>query len=356
MSEGEEKTEQPSEFKLREARKKGQVAKSADVVTLVTLASTSAFLTCFLPFCIHRWSDFLNKVNSLGINHIPDYLMHRTLKDAFNLWFLLSIPVLFVASAGAIIGNLGQFGFLLSGHPIEPDIKKLDPIAGLKKLFSKNRAIELVKQIYKFSAVLLVIYFIIRNHMSNVIMLIRVDLSTALLLASDLIAGIFTRVILCFLVIAAFDLYWQRYSFKKSMRMSKHEVKKEYKQQEGDPVFKQERRRLHHETIEAMSSSPIKDASVVITNPSHLAIALKFDEEHDAVPIVIAKGIGLHASVLVKEAKLHDVPIMRNVPLARDLSWLDINEEIPKNLYDSVAEILTFVHELNATARGSRSL
>ncbi len=140
------------------------------------------------------------------------------------------------------------------------------------------------------------------------------------------------------------------------MRMTKHEVKREFKQQEGDPIFKQERRRLHHETLEAMSSSSVQEASVVITNPSHVAVAIKFDEEKDTVPIVIAKGVGKVAHMIIKEATTHAIPIMRNVPLARDLSWLEINEEIPKKLYDSVAEILTFVHELNATAEGKQTL
>jgi flagellar biosynthetic protein FlhB len=157
---------------------------------------------------------------------------------------------------------------------------------------------------------------------------------------------------LCFLVIALVDFFWQRWSFFKSMRMSKHEVKKEFIQQEGDPEIKLERRRIQQETLEALSSANVVDASVVITNPSHLAVALRYQESKDLAPRVIAKGVGKNAKAIIGEARRMTIPIMRNVPLARDLQWLEIDEEIPVRLYDSVAEVLTFINELNEKNSG----
>lgn len=347
MSEGEEKTEQPSDFKLREARKKGQVAKSADVVALFGLFFTVAFLAFFSPFCLKKTMTFLVSLNRAGYGQTSSLLVQEAAREAFDLWFILSIPILLAAAVGALIGNLCQFGFLLSTHPIKPDLKKINPISGLKKIFSKDRLVELIKQIVKFSAVSIVIYLTVKDALFEMSLLFRLDLSSALGKVIDLISTIIVRVLLCFFAIAVFDFFWQRYSFTKSMRMSKYEVKKEYKQQEGDPHIKQERRRIQQETLESLSTSSVGDASVVITNPSHLAVAIKYDEENDQTPIVIAKGVGRLAKSIIEEARRKDVPIMRNVPLARDLQWLEINEEIPSRLYDSVAEVLTFISELN---------
>lgn len=350
MADAEEKTEQPSAVKLKEARQKGQVLKSADVVALVSLFFSVVLLALILPFCVNKLKTFLSDINKLGLEHLSGALILETIGRAFDLWFLLSMPILLAAGAGAIIGNVSQFGFLFSTYPLMPKLKKLDPVAGAKKLFSKDRLIELIKQLCKFATVMMAIYFTVKASLWNIVLLARLDLSVGLATACDVIVGIVIKVLLCMLLIACFDYFWQRYSFLKSMRMSKYEVKREYKQQEGDPHIKQERRRLQQETLQALAPSSVENAAVVITNPSHVAVAIKFDENQDAVPVVTAKGIGELARRIITEAKRHEIPIVRNVPLARDLLWLDLEEEIPKSLYDSVAEVLTFIHELNDSA------
>jgi type III secretion YscU/HrpY family protein len=349
VSEGEEKTEPPSEFKLKEAEKKGQVAKSADVTALITFSFAVFFLFFFLPYGFQKimkfWLHF-HQGRYLS-NEISFSQINNALKKSLDLWFYLSIPVMLIAFLGAVLGNLCQFGFLLSKDPVKPDIKRINPISGFKKLFSKDHFVELIKQILKFLAIVFVIYLTIKNSLTKIIMLFRFQLSLVLVLIGDLISLIIVRVLLCFFLIAVIDFFWQRYSFLKSMRMSKYEVKKEHKQQEGDPQIKSERRRIQNEALEALSQNFSPDASVVITNPSHLAVALKYNEDIDEAPFLAAKGIGAQAKLIVEKANLYSIPVIRNVPLARDLQWLDINEEIPKHLYDSVAEILVFVHELN---------
>jgi flagellar biosynthesis protein FlhB len=341
VSQGEEKTEAASEFRLKQARKKGQVAKSADVVALASLCCVSASMLFLLPFGAKKITTLFIKLN----NHVYANVQNAAY-EAMELWFILSLPVLLAALLGAVIGNVSQFGFLLSSHPIKLDFKRVNPISGLKKLFSKDRLVELGKQLVKFTAVFWVIYSTIKQFLPQITMLARADLSYALSIIVDVTIAIFLRVILCFLVIAIFDWFWARYSFLKSMRMSKYEVKKEYQQQEGDPHIKQERQRRQQETLEAASAGSIDHASVVITNPSHLAVAISYNEQIDEVPRVLAKGIGRNAKLLIEQATKQSIPIIRNVPLVRDLQWLEINEEIPQNLYDSVAEVLLFVHEL----------
>ncbi len=354
-SEASEKTEQPSEHKLREARKKGQVAKSTDLPALSSLFFALMILVLSFEFFFDRLLLLLKNSISIGLNQNGISLVERNALLGFDTWLLISLPVLLAAGFGALVGNVSQFGFLFSTEPIKFDLKKVDPLAGIKKLFSKNRLVELLKQVVKFTLVLWVIYVAIKDALPSLSLIFRVPLAQGLQIFLGLIKAIFIRVLLCFLAIAIADFFWQRFSFLKSMRMSKYEVKKEYKQQEGDPEIKHERRRVQQETLEAIATASVGEASVVITNPTHLAVALKYDEDKDDAPRVIAKGIGTVAKSMIETAKRNNVHVMRNVPLARDLQWLDINEEIPERLYDAVAEVLTFINELNQKQAESQS-
>lgn len=346
MSGGEEKTEQPSEHKLKEARKKGRVAKSTDVVAFFSLASALLALFIFVTF-FSRKSIELMSLLGFGFKNIDISLIYSSSSQALDTWFILSLPALLFAGIGSFIGNVIQFGFLFSTHPLKLDLKRLDPVSGFKRLFSKNKLVEFIKQLVKFTAVFLVIIFTVMSQIRNIIFLFRTDLSYALSSLAKLVFVLIVKVLLCFLLIAVADFFWQRFSFLKSMRMSKYEVKKEYKQQEGDPHIKSERKRIHQEAVEGMSVNNVESASVVITNPSHIAVALSYQENiHDA-PVVCAKGSESRAKEIITLAHKHSVIVLRNVPLARDLHCFDINEEIPPELYDSVAEVLTFVMELN---------
>lgn len=340
VSHAEEKTESPSEYKLKQARNKGMVAKSGDVVVWASLLS--GFLICYVA----SWAAFIKLQVFLrtclrSFSYSPEIL-----KQALDLWLILSLPVVFAAACGGFVGNVAQFGFLLTGHPIKPYISRLNPVNGLKKLLSKDRFVDLLKQITKFIIVFFVVIYCIKKHISTIVLLFRVEMVEAISVIASLVVDVFIRVLLAFLCVALFDWFWSRFSFYKSMRMSKYEVKKEYKQQEGDPHIKQERRRMHQEALEGPLSPSLEDASVVITNPSHLAVAIVYHQEKDDVPKVLDKGMGKKAKAMMDLAHQCHIPIIRNVPLVRDLQWLDIHEEIPKNLYDSVAEVLLFVHEL----------
>lgn len=343
MSEGEEKTEEPTQYRLQEARKKGRVIKSTDVTVLLSSAFAFFLLALMVSHYAVKTAQFLTHMLVLdgSLRNVE-----TALGEGLDLWFWVSLPVLFAAFLGAISGNLAQFGFLFTTHPLTPDIKKLNPIAGLQRLFSKDRAVELIKQLLKFAVVFVVISFTMIGYGRNLILLFRLELGAAIALAYEILRTVIVRVLLCFCAIAIIDYMWQRHSFLKSLRMSKYEVKKEYKSQDGDPHLKSERRRLHQEVLES-EVLDIKDASVVITNPAHLAAAIKYDESKDSTPKLLTKGVGKEARDIIHEAQKARVPIVRNVPLARDLQWLEKDEEIPEALFDSVAEVLTFINELN---------
>lgn len=335
----EEKTEKPSEFKLKQGRNKGQVAKTADISAWcsLSLAALALWLTT---------SIYLKEISSLlsaSIHNPKNFTI--LLKESYDLWLLLSLPILLSGCLGSIIGNIIQIGWLFTTHPLKPDSKRINPFTGIKKLFSIDRIIDIIKQLSKLAIIFLVSYREIRSSLPHIRGLYEISLWHGYVFISHLIVNIVIKVLLCFLVIAALDWLWSRYSFYKSMRMSKYEVKKEYHQQEGDPHLKHEQKKRHQEMLEAGSAN-IQQAKVLITNPSHLAIAIKFDENIDDTPKVCARGINLMAKALIEEAKLYEIPILRNVPLARDLSWLKINEEIPVKLYHVIAEILIFISEL----------
>ncbi|MCA9508196.1 MAG: EscU/YscU/HrcU family type III secretion system export apparatus switch protein [Myxococcales bacterium] len=345
MAQGEEKTEQPSELKLRNARKKGQVAKSADVAAFFSFACALIALLLSGLWIIKKLITFIVAVYTESF--IRPYSIQQTLGEAFDIWLLISLPVLWAAGLGGVIGNVCQFGFLVSSHPIKPDIKKISPLKGIKKIFSKDRLFELIKQLVKFIIIAVVIIYSVKEFIFSLSILHRVEIKEAIKLSTEITKTIFFKVLLCFLVIALVDWVWQKFSFIKSMKMSKYEVKKEYKQQEGDPHLKHERKRIHQEYIESNSINNVSDASVVITNPSHLAIALRYRDNIDNVPIVIAKGFAKNAQHIISQARELNVPVLRNVSLARDLICLDIDEEIPEKLYEAVAEVLSFIVELD---------
>lgn len=346
MSENEEKTEPPSELKLSEARKKGQVAKSADLSAAVSLLAIVLFLLCYSSSGLERISSYLRHTYAMMGGSIDMDMVQGWAKKGLNLWLILSLPLCLAAALGAMFGNVGQIGFLLTSKPLNSDFKRIDPIKGLKKILGKDKWIELLKQILKFTLVLVIIFSSFKSSLYTISLLPRISLEIALIVMGQMVLSISIKIVTAFLAIGVLDYFWQRFSFRRSLKMSRSELKKEHKQQEGDPLLKAERKRRWHEALE---STPIqvKNSTLVVVNPSHLAIALHYDEDCHQAPVVIAKGLGPLAKEIIREASHNQVPIIRNVALARDLWWLNINEEIPESLFNSVAEILTFIYELS---------
>jgi len=258
----------------------------------------------------------------------------------------ISLPV---ALAAAIAGGLADFlqvGALFAPRAISPKLEKLNPVEGLKNLFSVKQLVELAKSTFKLSITAVVVYGVVRDAMGLVVATIRGDAGMTLQVMGELLFRVTSRVVLLLTAFAIFDVWWQRRSWMKQQRMSKEDVKKEYKESEGDPHHKAKRKELHHEILEGAQLAAVKGADVVITNPDHLAVALAYDRDRDQAPRVVAKGRNLRAEAIRALAREAEVPLLRNVPLAHALVRVEVNQEIPEALYDAVAEVLNFVQGL----------
>jgi flagellar biosynthetic protein FlhB len=350
MSDSGEKTEEPTQKKLDDAKRKGQVWKSKDLTGVAT------FLVG-LGVVKGTWGRVEGEITSLfqfAFDHIahPGDLQLATFQlmmMALSSILLLTVPVV---AAAAIIGGVLDFlqvGSIFTLDPVMPKLEKLNPVAGMKNLFSKKQFVTLLQNLCKISIAAYVAYGVVRDAMPLVVETVRRDAQTQVTVMGELVFRLSMRLGLVFLFFAVFDVWWQRKSFMKDMMMSKEEVKKEYKESEGDPHHKAKRKEMHQEIMEGAQMEAVKDADVIVTNPDHVAVALKYDKDADAAPKVLAKGIDFKAERIKAIARGADVPMLRNVPLAHALLRVEVGHEIPEELYDAVAEVLNFVYGLKAS-------
>lgn len=341
-----EKTEEPTPQKLKQARDKGQIAKSQDAIQAMLFVGVFSVLALSLGDLARQLMDLLLSSIDAGMRQNEPAAVGMVLEEALWVTLKVSLPVFGAAFVFGVAGNYMQVGFLFTPHPLKPDIKKLNPVSGFKQMFSKKKLVEALKQLIKFLLVSVVVYDAIQTAMADVIRTARMDMMAAMQVAGDIIYNISVRVAGLFIVLAAADFFWQRHTFKKDMMMSQYDIKQEYKQSEGDPQLKAERKALAEELVMHGSQQNVANADAVVTNPAHIAVAIKYDKEKQGAPTVVAKGMRKHADKIKEIAKAAGIPILRNVPLAQALHKLDIDEEIPEELYEAVAEILNFVYEL----------
>ncbi|WP_434388433.1 type III secretion system export apparatus subunit SctU [Melittangium boletus] len=342
-----EKTEEPSQKKLDDARKKGQVWKSKD------LTGVFGFLVG-LGVVKGMWPTVETRITELfqfSFDHIahPQGLETATFQlmiMGLNAVILLSLPI--VASV-AIVGGLIDFlqvGALFTMDPLMPKLEKLNPIEGIKNLISKKQIVELIKNLAKISVAAYLAYGVVRDTMPLLMETVRRDTQTTVSVMGEMVYRLSVRVGLAFFLFAIFDVWWQRKAYMKDQMMSKEDVKKEYKESEGDPHQKAKRKEIAHELLEGAQMEAVKDADVIVTNPDHVAVALKYDKDKDVAPRVLVKGLDSKAERIKALARERDVPTLRNVPLAHALLRVEPGESIPEELYDAVAEVLNFVYGL----------
>lgn len=344
---GGEKTEEPSQKKIDDARKQGNVPKSKDLtgvfVFLVGLSVVKA-----------TWPTFEQKIReifSYTIDHMSNPVnLERATQNAMLMALVdiivLSAPVAFACAAIGFLVEFVQIGANFTIDPLIPKLEKLDPLKGFKNLFSKKQIIEIVMAMGKMGITGYVVYGVVRDAMGVVVATIRSDVNDTMLVMGELVYRVAVRVGMLLFVFAVFDVFLKRKSYMKDLMMSKEDVKKEYKESEGDPHHKQKRKELAHELLESTQMDSAKGADVIVTNPDHVAIALKYDKDKDGAPRVIAKGIEGRAEQLRAIARTYEVPMLRNVPLAHALLRTDVGQEVPEELYDAVAEVLNFVYQL----------
>lgn len=350
-----DKTEAPTPRRRSEARKKGQVAKSMEINTALILLSSFWVLKSMGPGSAKVYESLMARsFSSIGTLGTVDFTLATVSSGAIGLSLaILRIisPLVAVIVVVGIVANVGQVGFLFSAEALKPDFQRINPISGAKRFVSLRGVVDLFKSMIKIAIVGFVVYGALKKNMMVLIAAPRVNVSTsvAALLGIALDAGM--RVGVVMLIIAAADFLYQRYEFEKNLKMSKQEVREEMKQYENPQLKARIRSRQRQMAMNRMMSA-VPTADVVITNPTHFAIALKYDKAKMHAPQVVAKGQRLVAQRIKEKAKEHNVPTVENKPLARSLfSSVEIGQEIPGELYGAVAEVLAFVYRLKEKTR-----
>lgn len=355
MSQSGEKTEQPTDKRLREARRKGQIAKSQDLSSaLLMLAAVAvlwlagSYMGSWLRSAMHDQITYaaafrgtLDRATALAA------IMSGTQTLALTLTPLLATLFLLAALAGYL-----QVGSVFAFESLKPNLSKLNPTESFKQKFLKAKPyIELGKTLLKIAVTVAVIGGVLWTARRDVIELTRQPSTRVATFTVSLIFEIGIKVGLAFAALGVVDFFLQRFLHLKELRMSKQEVREEWKETEGNPLFKSARRQMHHEILAQSMMAAVKQADVVLVNPTHVAVALRYDRAQMTAPMVVAKGAELMAARIREIARESDVPIMRDVPLARTLYELELDAEIPEELFEAVAEVLRWVYQL-AEERG----
>ena len=347
-----EKTEEPTDKKLRDARNRGQVAHSKDFTQAVLVLGLFGYL-------IARAGTIRAELSAMIL--LPATLTELPFAAAFDILSgallreaaVVVLPFIGLVIVLGVLAETMQVGVLFAFEALKPSGKKLDVAANLKNMFSAKSWIEFAKSLLKVALLSLVVWTTLRGELADLLTIPRAGIDGVGLALGILLKNLFLQVMVFYAVIAMFDLGLQRYRYRKDLRMTKEEVKREYKEMEGDPHIKHKRRHLHKELLRSNAVAATKQASVLVTNPTHVAIALRYDnEERTPLPIVLAKGEGALAAAMREMAAREGIPVVRNVPLARALlATAQIDRYIPIDLIEPVAEVLQAIAEMNRTDR-----
>ncbi len=341
-----DKTEPPTPKRLRDARKKGQVAKSKEVVSAAIIISLLFFLTVGADHYLGLFRDLFDS---------PIWLERVTFQEAFDdmvrkaftLAIALIAPPVGIALAMGIFANFAQVGVLFAAEQVKPDLKKISPGKALKNIFSKKNLVELLKSLVKIAVLGVAVTHVVWTGMPTLIGVVNCGLECLTPVLGALFTELVIYVSLAFIVVAVADYAFQKLSFIKSMKMSKDEVKREYKESEGNPEMKSRRRNLFMEIVNSQETSNVRRSSVVVANPVHLAVGLYYEKDKTPLPVVTLKEQGLNAQRVVAIAEREEIPVMIDVPLAHSLmSGTEVDRYIPDDMIGPVAEVMRLVRNL----------
>jgi flagellar biosynthetic protein FlhB len=344
----EEKTEAPTSKRRSDARQRGEVARSTEINSVLVLLAGLIILRICAEWMYQEMSGSFRTTFNMMINpSMTISSLMRVFLDNLVLTGRILMPVCVGIMIVGVIANVGQIGFLLTGKPLEPNLEKINPIAGFKRLFSMRSMIELVKNILKIIIVALVAYSTIKGEFDNAMMMAHATAGAILLFLLKVTFTIFMRVAIILLILAIADFIYQRFEHEKKLKMSQQEVKDERKQMEGDPKVKARIRSLQMEMARRRMMREVPKATVVVTNPTHLAIALKYVPAEMQAPVVLAKGKRLIAERIKEIAREAGIPIVEDKPLARAMyDRVQPGDEVPADFYTAIAEILAYVYRL----------
>jgi len=351
---GGEKTEEPTQKKLEDARKEGQVAKSKEVTSAFEMLAAFIMLrflveymgTVFVGNMFHLYSQIPEYVK-LYEGHIQRQTFQMLFSSSLLTILQIIAPFLIVGFLVAFITNILQVKWKITSKPLQPKFNKLNPVNGFKRIFSANSLVELLKSLLKLTLIGYVVYDYLKKNMPPIYQLYDVSLNQGIAQVGTLVINLGIRIALFYMLIAAADFAYQKVKFKTDMKMTKQEVKDEYKNQEGDPQIKGKQRQRMMEASRRRMMQQLPEADVVITNPTHFAVAIKYEPEVYDAPYVVAKGADYLAQKIKDVAKENHIEIVENKPLARMLyANVDVGSVVPPELYQAVAEVLAFVYHL----------
>jgi flagellar biosynthetic protein FlhB len=348
-----DRTEKPTAKRRQDARKKGQVAQSREIPSVAILMTSLVVFLFAGSGMFGKLSGFMGGIfrnlDNLRLNDVATTSVF--VNEVFATIFQLLIPFLLAVLVAGVLANVAQFGFLLSSKAMTPKFSKINPINGIKKVFSLKSLVELAKSIFKILFIGGIAYLLVKQDLQTIPSLMHWSVLDIFRFTGNTAFKICFYVCLALIVLAAIDFAYQRWEHEKSLKMTKQEVKDEHKQTEGDPKIKARIRRVQMEMAQRRMMEAVPEADVVITNPTHLAVALKFDAAEMSAPQVIAKGADHVAQRIKAVADTHQVPIIENKPLAQTLyKTVEIGDVIPAELYKAVAEILAYVYRLKGLA------
>lgn len=342
-----EKTEKATPKKRKDERKKGKTYQSKDVVSVVILLMGFIVMNQLVAFIYGQLKEFyfsqIDKVINLQTLTIASSV--KVISEMVKIIFISALPVLLVLMVAGIVMTGVQTGFLISSESIKFKLDKFNPVEGAKKLVSIRSLVELLKSVLKVALIILIIYSSVTKIMAVAPDMLATSLSENIAFLRESTMDMVFTVVLIFAVVAAADFAYQRYDYEKKLKMTKQEVKDEYKQTEGDPQLKGKIREKQRQMSQARMMEQVPTADVIVRNPTHFAVAIRYDMEKDLAPIVVAKGQDLIAQKILKIASENDVLIKENKPLARSLyHTVEINQAIPQEFYQLVAELMAWVY------------
>lgn len=351
---GGEKTEVPTAKKLNDARKEGQVAKSKEIITALMLLALFVVIKFYIGNlgqqmieCFSEFYDLFGKI--ISNSEYGMRMVDATGVVSLGLTTVLNmiVPFIVLAVVIAILGNALQQKWMVTTKPLQPKLSKISPISGLKRMFNVKQLFEVGKSVAMIAVMSYVIYTTVKDKLGVLYTFYNIYLYEALEIVGDIIVDLGIKISAVFLVIGFVDLIYQRHKFKEDMKMTKQEVKDEFKNTEGDPQVKGQIRRRMQQVSRRRMMEALPQADVVITNPTHFAVALKYEANKGQAPVVIAKGADYLAFDIKAKAKEYGIEIVENKPLARILyNNVEIGAQIPPELYQAVAEVLAFVYSL----------
>jgi flagellar biosynthesis protein FlhB len=346
-----EKTEKATPRKRKKAREEGQVLQSREVNTSLTLLTAFVLLFLLSGYYGSRmlevsyfvFSEFILSEDLYSITNIQILSMAMI----FNI-LMITLPLALLTMTTGLICSFSQVGFMITPKPIQPKLSKLDPIKGLKKLFSLEKVVELFKSLVKIFLIGYVVFRYILGQLDTIFNLMAMEVEQTVKIVGNITLNIGIRAGIILLLLALIDYFYQKYEYEKKLKMSKQEVKDEHKQIEGDPKIKSKIRQKQMQISMRRMMQEIPKADVVITNPTHYAIAIQYDPEKYAAPVVLAKGQNLVAQNIKNQAEIHNIPMVENRWLAKSLfDTVEIGDIVPPELYEAVAEVLAYVYQID---------